>query len=710
MKMRGVILFMLSVLLFDKAYCQVNKKPVQPPVSAKQTPFVPKTKFFAVARAAKNEILIRWAAADYGGWDVCNKYGFAIEKYTIVKNNKLLEKFERSQPKMVIKPKPLAEWDSLVNNDDYAAVMAQAMYGEDFDVTMGNKSGVGAIINETQKNDQRYNMSMYGADHSYKAATFAALGYTDKNVKSGEKYFYRIYSMVPAGTRKMDTATIYIGLADYKPLPKTSDIIIEPGDKSMMLKWDFETNKEYYTSYIIERSGDGGKTFINITDKPVTQLNNAKDAPGLGSILYIDSLSNNDTIYQYRIAGVSLFGDNGPYSDMVKGKGKNMLSFTPGITSASRNEKGQYFLHWQLQDSVDNLIKEFKINQSEFIDGTYKVYKQNIPAAVRSMMVDSLYSSNYFTITAVSNEGQEKTSLPYLLQPEDSIAPATPVGFAAKIDTNGIVTLSWKPNTENDFDGYRVFKTNVKGHELIALVDTLFKTTEIKDTTNLKSLNSKLYYTITAVDRRYNQSAYAPLIEVIKPDIVPPSQPVLAGYDISDDGIKINWINSTDEDVVMHKLYRKPYQGGAWELLETFRGKSISQVIDKKGEEGKTYSYTIIAVDSAKLESEPAIPLTVVFPEKRIKTAIKSLDAEVDRDKRMITLAWAKIPDVKNIKQFELYRGDDKRKMSLYKVFEENVFAFTDNDLTVNTRYKYGVRVVFANGKYSDFITKNVIY
>ena len=711
MKMRSIIILMMGVLLFDKAYSQVKKKPLPTAAAKQQNPFVPKTKLFAVARAVKEEILIRWAPENYGGWNLCNKYGYAIEKFTIVKNNKLLQNFERSQPKIIIKPKPLEAWDTLINNDDYAAVLAQAIYGDSFDVEMSNQSGVSGIINETQKNDQRFNMAMYGADQSYKGAIAGALGYTDKNVKKGEKYFYRIYSLVPSAERKMDTAKVYIGLADVKSLPKPSDIIIEPGDKSMLLKWDFESNKEYYTSYMVERSADAGKTFENVSGKPVTQLNKTKETPGIGSILYIDSLSNNDTVYQYRISGVSLFGDKGPYSDMVKGKGKNVLQFTPGITSVSRNEQGKYFLNWQMEDSSNNLVKTFKINQAEFIDSNYKVYKQDIPTTVRTMMVDSLYSSNYFTVTAVSTDGDERTSLPYLLQPEDSIAPITPQGFTAKIDSTGIVTLSWKPNTENDFDGYRVFKTNVKGHELIALVDTLFRTTEFKDTTNLKSLNSKLYYTITAVDRRYNQSAYAPLLEVIKPDVIPPTKPVIAGYDISDEGIKINWINSSDADVVTHKLYRKIYQGGgSWELLQSFSDKTITQVVDKNGSEGKTYSYTIIAVDSSKLESEPAVPLTVVFPEKRIKVAIKSFDAEVDRDKRIISMNWVKQTDIKNIKQFELYRGDDKRKMSLYKVFEENVSEFTDDDLTVNTKYKYGIRVVFANGKYSDFVTKNLIY
>jgi uncharacterized protein len=714
MQKRYFLLVLVMLSSFHAVFSQVKKPPVVP----KGKPLVLKAKLFALARASKTEIMIRWAPTDYSTWKQCNQYGYVIEKYTIVRNNQTLNKFEQSQAPITLIPKPLASWETLATNNDYAAAIAQALYGEDFDVTMTNNKPngtdpVSSMINETQKSDQRYTMAMYGADHSFEGAALAGLAYKDENVKKGEKYFYRIYAKVPATIKKIDTATVFIGLADYKPLPKPSDILIQFGDKSAMLSWDFETYKEYYTSYIVERSSDGGKNFTTLSDKPATNLSNTQDKPGAGAITYLDSLGNNDTVYYYRIAGVSLFGDNGPYSNAAMGKGKNIIYTTPGISSSEMDEKGNYYLSWQMEDSLNSIIKAFKVNQSEFIDGTYTIYKNDIPVENRKIKIekDSLKASNYFTVTAVSKDGEEKTSFPYLIQPQDTVPPAVPTGLSAIIDSLGIVTIKWNANTEKDLQGYRIFKTNVKGHELIPVKDSLYDTNEASDTTTIKSLNSKLYYTIKAVDIRYNQSAYAPLIEVAKPDLVPPSQPLLADYEVNDDSIKLIWNNSPDEDVVMHNLYRKTIGTAAdWALLQSFRDKKIQQYTDKTCEANKIYSYTIIALDSSKLESLPAVPITIEFAEKRIKNAIKSLDGEVDRDNRQITLNWKLLPDIKNIKQFELYRGEDKVGMSLYKIVEKEAVTFLDKDLLVNTKYKYAIRVVFENGKTSDFITQNLTY
>jgi uncharacterized protein len=715
MQKKYFLLVLVMLSSFHAAFCQVKRPPVAAP---KGKPLVLKSKLFAVARASKTEIMIRWAPTDYSTWKQCNQYGYVIEKYTIVRNNQTLNKFEQTQAPITLTPKPLASWETLATNNDYAAAIAQALYGEDFDVTMTNNKPngtdpVSSMINETQKSDQRYTMAMYGADHSFEGATYAGLAYKDDNVKKGEKYFYRIYAKVPATIKKIDTATVFIGLADYKPLPKPSDILIQFGDKSAMLSWDFETYKEYYTSYIVERSADGGKNFIALSDKPATNLSNTEDKPGAGAITYLDSLGNNDTVYHYRIAGVSLFGDNGPYSDVAMGKGKNIIYTTPGISSSEMDEKGNYYLSWQMEDSLNAIIKAFKVNQSEFIDGVYSIYKNDIPVENRKIKIekDSLKASNYFTVTAISKDGEEKTSFPYLIQPQDTVPPAVPTGLSAIIDSLGVVTIKWNANTEKDLQGYRIFKTNVKGHELIPVKDSLYDTNEASDTTTIKSLNSKLYYTIKAVDIRYNQSDYAPLIEVTKPDVVPPSQPLLADYEVTDDGIKLTWNNSPDEDVVMHNLYRKTIGNAAdWALLQSFRDKKIQQYTDKTCEANKMYSYTIIALDSSKLESLPAVPITIEFAEKRIKNAIKLLDGEVDRDNRQITLTWKLLPDIKNIKQFELYRGEDKVGMSLYKIIEKEAVTFLDKDLLVNTKYKYAIRVVFENGKTSDFVTKNLTY
>jgi uncharacterized protein len=680
-----------------------------PPIKA--DPNLSASKIYSIARATKTGILIRWAPDNEGAWSLGNRYGYGIERYTILRDGKVLSATEKKASKFVFKPRPLQEWDSLANNNDYAAVLAQAIYGEDFDVEVSDKSGVAQMVNQTQQLTQRFNMSMYAADQSFEAAQYGGLAWHDKEVKANEKYFYRVYSLIPRTIRKTDTALLYIGPGDYEPLPKPSVILPEFSDKTAILKWDFDGFKEFYSSYIIERSSDNGASFQRVSDKPVTKLNETDPKSATGSMLYIDALPGNDTVYQYRIAGISLFGETGPYSDVASGKGMTELPLTPHITHASIAENGNYQLNWEFEDSLNGAVREFQINQAATIQGPYTTQKSGLTGDLRITEIDALYSSNYYTITVIPKEGSPRTSLPYLLQPEDSIPPAIPADVEATIDSAGIVLVKWKANTENDLAGYKILKANVKGHEFTPLMDSIWQTNEFRDTVNLKNLNQKLYYVVRAVDSRHNQSEFSKVIEVVKPDIIPPTSPVLSAYEVMESGVRLQWVNSSDEDVAVHKLYRRLLSDtiSSWALLQEFTDQR-TEYIDKECAEGATYSYTVVAADKGRLESAPAIPLTIAVPEKRVKTGVKKLDALVDRTARSITLNWIQAVDTKIIRRFELFRAQDKQPMSLYKQLDIRDLTFIDTDLQVNSRYQYAIRVVYTNGKYSDFVTKQVIY
>lgn len=675
-------------------------------------PTVRKTKLLMAARATKDRIILRWAPNDELAWKYANQYGYMIERYTVSRDNVMLAKFEKIALRGLVKPAPLEKWDSIANKNDYAAVIAQAIYGDDFDVSVSDNQGVAKFVNQTEKLKQRYTMSLYAADQNFDAAKFAGLGWVDKRVKPNEKYLYKVYTMIPATRVVIDTAMVFVGIADYKPLPKPAEIYADFGDKNVILSWDFDSYRDYYNSYYVERSGDGGKTFAKVNDLPITKLNEPKKDSGQvqpGIVLFIDSLPDNKIKYQYRIAGVSPFGETGPYSDVLEGRGKTMLLGSPNITGIVINDKGKAELQWTFEDSLNSSIKGFELRSAERLNGEFKIVKSNIKPGDRKIMLGDLNSTSYLMIVAVPLEGESRESYPYLAQPEDSSPPAVPQGFAGNIDSTGIVLLKWKPNTENDLLGYKIFRTYVKGNEYSTVVDSAWMGTEYRDTLSLASLNQKVYYTITAVDKHYNQSSFAPVVEIKKPDIIAPTQPVFANYELKESELLLQWVNSTDEDVVLHTLYRKEAADTAtWQKILETRDKKILQYTDKPAGTGRTYMYTIIARDSAGHQSAPAIPITVFIPDARQKEGVKQIDIEVDRDKREIYINWQSTAS--NVVQFELYRGEDKEPFSLYKVFKTEEKSFTDKELRVNTKYRYGIRAVYKDGKYSDFKMKNISY
>jgi hypothetical protein len=652
-------------------------------------------KIMVIARPQQQAILLRWAVSTPAAWKLSNQYGFIVERYTVTRDKKILEKPDKKLLSLTpIKPSALSNWETLAKKDNYAAVIAQAIYGKDFELEGGDAKGIAKIINKSNELEQRYAMSLYAADNSFEAAKFAGWGWEDKEVKPNEKYLYRILSAVPREKMKIDSNSVYIGLSDYEPLPKPSDISSVFGDKSIMLSWDFNMLRNSYNSYFVEKSVDGGKNFIPLSDLPVTNLNEKENKPS-NTVYFIDSLKDNTTNFQYRIKGVSPFGEIGPPSDPVAGKGKKLLSYVPNIKPGNVNEKGVLQLQWYFDEAGNDLITGFSLNQSSTENGMYKTVIENISPDQRTINFDKLNATNYFTITAIAKEGESRTSFPVLIQPLDSMPPAVPIGLEGTIDTNGVVTLTWKKNTENDLSGYKIFRANNLQEEMAVLSDVSLTSNAYKDTVSIKTLNNKLYYAIAALDQRNNQSAASIVVEIQKPDIIPPSAPIFTGYKIQGDKVSLTWVNSSDEDVAAHYLYRKQ-ENENWQLVQQFKD-STHNYVDDKVESGPNYLYKIMAKDKSGLESLPTSSLSINIPVNPSAINIKNISSYIDRDKRYIEISWK--DNVKEIQEYQLYKAVKGQPVTLWKIITpKEGKSVIDQSITINTEYEYGIRAVLKNG------------
>jgi len=293
---------------------------------------VPEVKVKALAVDGK--IYLRWGVTTPSAWKYANKYGYIIERKTIVRNTEPVIDSEFIQLNTIpLKPKPMMEWEKFTEENINAAIAAQALYGEDFDVNVNNgDTGIVSIINQAQVLEQRFTFALFAADQDFEVAKFSGLGFIDNTIKEGERYLYNIKVIMPQSEKfSIGKGGVFLGLMDAKPMPAPIDFTGVFKDKTVLLSWNYELLKQSYNSYIIERSEDNGKTFKKLSDLPIVKLTEKRERPS-DRLFFIDSISQNNKKYSYRIKGISSFGINGPYSDVVSGEGIQALIYTPFIT------------------------------------------------------------------------------------------------------------------------------------------------------------------------------------------------------------------------------------------------------------------------------------------------------------------------------------------------------------------------------------------
>ncbi|WP_103072142.1 fibronectin type III domain-containing protein [Aquimarina sediminis] len=650
-----------------------------------------------IGTATKDAIMLRWSANTPLGWKHANTYGYIIERRTIAIGDEIVkEPIIKKLTSNPIVPRPMMDWEDFVTNNDNAAIAAQAIYGEDFNVSLeegGND--IMSIVNQAKALEQRFSFTLFASDQDYEVAKYAGLAYVDTDVKPGERYLYKVYTAIPQEKMEVKFGGVYLGLSDYRPLPEPQDFVGISGDKNIMLSWNFKLLKREYTNYIIERSEDNGSTYHPLSDRPVVNLNERKKNPS-DRMFYIDSLSQNNKEYHYRIKGVSPFGEVGPASNVVKAKGVKALQHNPSITQARlMDDNSSAVISWEFPEEGLASVAYFELNRSDQIKENYQVVVANIPKDTRQLEFKNLDAINYFTITAVGVDGTKRISFPKMIQPSDSTPPADPIGLRGVIDSTGVVQLNWTANTEADFLGYRVFRANMENEEYTQITFKPIPDSKIIDTINIETLNSKIYYKVQAFDKRYNPSDFSEVLMLKKPDIVPPTKPVFKSFKADQGVVELSWITSSSIDAIRTLVYRKEKgKEGPWQLV-TEADYPQDEFSDTTATPGITYLYTLVTMDDSGLESEPVTPLTISLPDNKQKPKIDRFTAIVNREEKQIAINWKyRSPDVI---EFMMYKAEEGKQPTLYKVFDKSQSRFTDKQLIINTKYTYLLQAVFGS-------------
>ena len=663
-----------------------------------------------IARPLPNKIMLRWAVSEPLAWRQANKYGFLIERATIARNDIPVVPIERKQlVTSPLRPQPLEAWETLANQDQNVAVLAQALFGDSFDVTTpGSEMGQLYAINEEL--EQRFTIGLLAAEQNFEGAKMAGWGFEDNTVISGEKYVYTISVSIPEdSTIEITEGTVYASTDLYEELPFPIGLAATFGEGFAQLSWNFGLLQQTYTSYIVERSEDN-TSFSQLNGLPIFNADKNNGSAESLSMYYTDSIPNGKQYY-YRIKGKTAFDETSKASDVVSGGAKKELEFVPRIYRKEIPTDNEAVLFWNFDEKGNERISGFELQRGNTDKGPFETVKQGIPPEDRSTRVQNLKRINYFKIIAKGKNGLDSESFTTMVQPVDSIPPKPPVNVGGMIDTTGVVRLSWDKNIEEDLTGYRIFRGNNPKAEFSEITAKVFPSENYTDTIQVKNLNKKVYYKVQAEDQRYNRSGFSKMLTISKPDMIPPSPAILTSYEVLDEGIRVNWLISSSKDVSSHNIYRKSGEalGSKWEEVYKTTNSRDTTFLDDKDLIPGNYRYTIFAKDSSGLESKPSSPLSVTWIGKPLTAEDIKFTATANRELRFINLSW-KVPKSSKIISYRLYRGTTVENLKLYKTIDGNRKSFNDINLEINSNYTYGLQLVSNGGSVSVIKKINVKY
>jgi fibronectin type 3 domain-containing protein len=668
-------------LVYFLAYLSVLRAYAQPEVAQ------PAIKVLAKSKASG--VWLRWAPVDYVTWQLGNRYGYTIERFTLSADGEAESRTGDKLTPTPLRPIAMEEMDRLSATVPQVAVVQELVYGEDpaAGVTPGDPA---SVIRLSREQENRYGIALLMCDLYLPVAKAAGLFFEDKTAVKGKRYIYRIGLARQPKNAVLKPGVIVTSHTDEKPLTIVQDVAATFGNRKATVSWPVLFHKGLYAAYHVERSTDG-KTFAPLSDLPYVPMTEKQT---LETAFFADSLAANNVPYYYRVIGISPFGETGPPSAAATGAGKDDLSGLLILRSGKVTEGDKVSLEWEFPREREHLVSRFVISRAPGPDGPYTdLATRSLSPDKRTYIDNTPYNNSYYQVKAVNKAGDQLAlSFPFLVHREDNTPPATPTGLTGAIDKNGVLTLSWKPNTDKDLLGYRVFITNSLKNELVETTKRILDAPTFTDTINTQVLNRKVYFSVIAVDKNYNTSDYSPHLLLRRPDVIAPVAPVFTKAESTSKGVALAWTNSPSEDVARYELWRRSDADTTNRKVATWLIRDKKSLHTDVAPLGQTYRYALVAFDSA---GNRGSVYSNIFHETGVRAAVTDFKAVIDREARTITLQWANAPDAD---RYVLYRKENDGTFILFQTLEEPTTSYRDKDVRVSNQYAYKIQIVYKSG------------
>ncbi len=541
--------------------------------------------------ASNGDVMVRWAP-DEATFALGIANGYRLERYALWEGQGQ-EEYEASRLVLI-------EHSSITPGNAKSDQAISIINANVKDSISANRTFKDAV-NYTSNKSSQYVYSLLMAERDFVVAKDLGLGYVDNTTKvQGYSYSYKVSLL---GTSISASTTIaYNGITTLSLLPELKG----SGDNKLaVLTWNLKSVDSSYSSFLIYKDG----ACINEAD-PFTPIASEADQ---NDIVYLDKLDDNVTTHQYYIVGINVFGIRSTGSNVVSIKGvPPSLDLQLTIDSLHFNTS-DFVIHWKVSNAaVLPQLTGYNIYRLLAIDGkAEKINASLLASSSIQYTIINPVSAAYYYIEALDVNGRAYPSIAVLGQPKDISPPAPPAGLSGFISRTGEVKLKWDSNTEPDLDGYLVFYSNYYDGDYSQWTTKACKTNEYNATINASFAMDSIFIKIAAVDLRFNKGQYSAVLRMARPDITPPSKPIIHHLLSRETGIRIAWALPTDNDLASIVLQRKLSTGSNWKTIHTLNLKfpveypleqgelQPSNHIDSSSLEHRTYDYRLMAEDNS---------------------------------------------------------------------------------------------------------------
>jgi len=659
-----------------------------------------------IARAGADSVVLRWAPSKAGGWVIANQIGYIIERAKLDPEEPIQRSDYKKLTDSIIKPLSLDKWKELTDkNNMFSAIAAQALYGKLFNPQPLNTQNMNVLKNAADELSNRYSFSLFAADNDAFTAKALGLRFVDKDVEKDATYAYRISLAEKTDQYTFDTTYLVVDMGSYQKPVKPADFRFESGDGSIKLFWEDKAELAY-SGYYVYRSDDEGKSYRKMNDMPIVTMTPA-NANTLLQPSFTDTATRNYKKYYYQVRGVTPFAELSDPAKVIAFSRDLEAPKAPEVNKPEQINALEIELSWEMDEIPDDL-QGFIVSRSKNSIKNYRLLTIDPLPKTTFRFIDDMggeYEA-YYTVAAVDTAGNMAFSLPVMAIRIDSVSPETPTGLTGKISTSGIVTLSWNKGKEKNLKGYRVLQANDSTHEFVQLTGEVYPDTVFVDKISLQTLTKNVYYRVAAVNNRYQHSKMSAILELKRPDLIPPEQAVFNDVFVSDTNVLLQWYPSTSNDVKMQILFRKLKEENHWQALDTFDTQTASYT-DNEVEIKMNYEYTIITIDESGLKSDPAFPVMARPYDTGKRKPVDNFSAEYAMVDKNVILTWDYTPLEDERAWYVIYRTSEDGIFKEHKSVDGSTFSFVDSR-PKKGEVSYGIVVMTSHGGESEMITTSL--